>query len=136
MAGLIKPVGGSDVPCTFVKCVFPSMRTRVETFVRRGYDGYGVVTDSLGDSDFLINVVFFGGQTSVGEWIENIEALQGRICTVTNDLNNTSQNNILIQNVGPPTRTVAIRHTANPDDDGYRAMFTIQAKRLFNADQP
>lgn len=130
MAQGIKPTGGTQIECTFVRCVFPTLKTRVETFERRGFDGYGFVTEAKGDADFPIVLEFFGDEPTVQTWIENIEALQGVICEVENGFGNIV-GGILVEKVGQPEKKVALRHDADdPNGDGFKGMIQIQAKRL------
>ena len=97
-------VGG--VTCDFVRGGARSLKSTVEVWRQPGFDGYGAQLTGQGDSESRFSLVRFGSATTVNTWRLSVEALQGTLISLTNDLG-VAVSGFLVQRVGPVKITAA-----------------------------
>ena len=95
------------VLCTFVRGHCPAPKMRLELWRIPGLDGYGAQALGLNDSPFQITAVLFSDASGLGQWKAALEALQGSIVTITNDLGASFQR-CLITKLSNMTSTAAL----------------------------
>jgi len=98
-------IGG--VSCTFVRGHTPIVKQRIETWAVPGLDGVGAAAMGRNDSKFTFTAILFSNAAGIIAWKIAIEALQGTIVSIVNDLGVTYIN-CLITEVGDLRNTPAI----------------------------
>jgi hypothetical protein len=87
------------VLCTFVRGHAPRVKTRLELWRVPGLNGYGALVLGQNDSEFEFTAVCYSSAMGVLDWKLQIEALQGQIVSIINDLGIT-YSNCLITKLG------------------------------------
>jgi hypothetical protein len=82
------------------------LRKRVEVWEVLGLDGTGVMTQGRGNRGTELLLIRFGTRATVTAWFTAVEALQGTIVTVVDDLGD-SHTNMLVQEMGEPRFSAA-----------------------------
>jgi hypothetical protein len=77
-------IGG--ITCTFVRGHAPRTKMRLELWHIPGLSGFGAAAMGNGDSQFQFTGVLYSNEAGVLAWKLAIEALQGTIISVLNDL--------------------------------------------------
>lgn len=98
-------IGG--ITCTFVRGNCPTPKMRIDLWRVPGLDGYGAQALGLNDSPFEVTAVLYSNAAGIDLWKESIEALQGSIVGLTNDLGVTFLN-CLITKVGNMRSSAAL----------------------------
>lgn len=95
------------VGCDYVKGDSPGLKMRSRVWNVPGLHGYGLQLLGLGDAPFEFAAVQFGSGATLETWADSIDALQGTIVTIVNDLG-ISYGNCFIEQVGPLQLTTAM----------------------------
>jgi hypothetical protein len=81
-----------SVSCTFVRGHAPAVKQRLELWTVPGINGYGALALGANDSEFEFTAVLYSDDAGLLEWKLSIEAQQGQIISVVNDLGITYAN--------------------------------------------
>jgi len=98
-------IGG--VTCTFVRGHPPTPKQHVVLWRVPGIDGYGAQRMGLHDSPFEVVAVLYTNAAGLALWKTSMEALQGTLVSITNDLG-ISSTRCLITNVSPMRSMAAL----------------------------
>jgi len=108
-----------------VRGSIPAVRERSEVWQVPGVDGYGVALLGQGDTKFKLLAVSYSSLVGVELWAASLQALQGTIGTVANDLGE-SWSTCFFERVATPTIRAAympgsaITHRAEIEIDAVR----------------
>ena len=86
-----------EVQCTFIKGHAPKVKMRVELWRVPGLNGYGAQALGLQDSPFEFTAILYSNAAGVLAWKEALEALQGTIISIVNDLGITYANCLILK---------------------------------------
>ena len=98
-------IGGQT--CTYLRGTLSPLRQRSKTWSLPGIDGYGIVLLGLGNSQCELLAERLDSLANVGTWAYAVQALQGQIVSVENDLGESSSN-LFIQAVSNVQVTAAV----------------------------
>lgn len=107
------------VLCDIIRGWPPTQKQRSDRWVVPGINGEGIQLTGLGDSDFEVTLVRYGNQATVTTWFWAIEALQGTIVSIFDNLG-ANHANKFIQSVSQP-QIRAAQH-----EGGYRGEMRLQ----------
>ncbi len=98
-------IGG--IFCTFVRGHCPRPKTRLDLWCVPGTSGFGAQALGRNDSAFAVKAVLYSNAAGLEAWKDSIEALQGTVVSIVNDLGKT-RSRCLIAAVSP-MRSMAAR---------------------------
>jgi hypothetical protein len=75
-----------SITCTFVKGTPPNKKQRLEVWTVPGINGVGAQAMGYSDSKFTIRAILYSTVSGVSTWRQQLEAAQGTIVSITNDL--------------------------------------------------